>query len=72
MKITTYECDECFRSSDSVSVNHFRINHGAEMDPSGNGYVNNWQYLDLCIHCLPKVKARLSNLTIEPFNKYDN
>jgi len=73
MRITIYECDNCFRGNeDDVVVNHFRVNHGKEMDPSGNGFVINWQYLDLCAECLPKIKAKLGDLTIEPFNRHDH
>ena len=45
-------CDNCSRGNDDgVVVTPYRIDKGCEMDPSGNGYNTNWDYVDYCAEC---------------------
>lgn len=56
-------CDRCETGKD---VKSFRINRGTEMDPSGNGYNNNWEYKDYCPECFVVVKKSDPELKIQP------
>lgn len=54
MKITIVICDGCDRRNDGddeTPVTSYRINRGSEMDPSGNGYNTNWEYVDWYKEC---------------------
>ena len=45
-------CDGCNRGDDDgIVVTPYRIDRGCEMDPSGNGYNTNWEYVDWCNDC---------------------
>ena len=55
MKIETIICDNCNRGNDDgVRVYSYRIDRGCEMDPSGNGYNTDWEYVDYCRECHKK------------------
>jgi len=49
MRKVTYTCDIC---KTGVATKHFRVATGCEMDASGNGYNTDYDYYDVCIHCL--------------------
>jgi len=58
MKIQVTICDGCDRgNNDDVEVNSYRVDTGRSMDPSGNGYNTDWEYVDLCKDCYPKLAA---------------
>ena len=58
MKFQVIICDECDRgNNDDVLVGSYRVDTGRSMDPSGNGYNTDWEYVDLCEHCYSKVAA---------------
>jgi hypothetical protein len=62
MKHTIKSCDRCKNSDESgVIVKSYRINMGKEMDPSGNGYQTNWEYVDSCENCFDKLMAKYGN-----------
>lgn len=46
MKEIITNCDKCQKSAKS-----YMYANGCEMDPSGNGYNTNWEYIDLCSDC---------------------
>lgn len=50
MKIEQIKCDKCYK----IVYKHisFRKFIKSEMDPSGNGYNNNYDYFDICYNCL--------------------
>jgi len=57
MTITVIICDECERgNNDGVVVTKYRINQGVKpclfMEDE---YLIDWQYVDLCKDCFPKV-----------------
>jgi len=57
MKINIITCDACDRGNDDdIAVNEYYIITGREVDPSGNGYIDNWRYFDFCKECLEKYK----------------
>jgi len=59
MKITILICDECDRGhDDDILVSSYRIFVEREMDASGNGYNNNYNYIDLCKECFNKFKIK--------------
>lgn len=52
MKTTILTCDSCDRGNDDdIEVTEYRINIGQSMDPSGNGYNIDWDYVDYCDDC---------------------
>lgn len=52
MKRTVIVCDKCNRGDDDdIVVVSYRFDCGSEMDPSGNGYITNWDYCDYCNDC---------------------
>lgn len=58
MKHSYLSCDKCGYSEENAGciVHSLKINTGREMDASGNGYVTNWDYFDLCADCLRTYK----------------
>lgn len=50
MKETIHKCDRCGKKiSENGSI---EVVTGRSMDPSGNGYDDDLQYIDLCFSCL--------------------
>ena len=53
MKEITLICDNCKRRSDSIRpVRAYMVQKGKDPDPSGNGYLWNWEQKDFCLSCL--------------------
>lgn len=51
MKELIITCDKCGIKSTSGFVKEYQYSVGCEMDPSGNGYNECWEYVDLCENC---------------------
>lgn len=49
MREITLICDDCKRKS---NVRPYMVQMGEDPDPSGNGYVWDWQNKDWCLKCL--------------------
>lgn len=55
MKIDYIKCDECKKEARGLESLEISIALGREMDPSGNGYVDNLKHLDVCPACVTKI-----------------
>jgi len=60
MKKTILQCDYCHKD-DALGVQTISISLGKTMDASGNGYVKDIKYVDVCAYCLGQMTMRLIN-----------
>jgi hypothetical protein len=66
MKREILICDRCSRGyDDGIFVKSYRINNGKEIDPSGNGYIIDWKYKELCEDCYDLEAMRVGKDNIQ-------
>lgn len=55
LNISYYKCDRCYKQTTICTSTQIHL--GKEMDPSGNGYNNITQAIDLCEICIQEIVA---------------
>lgn len=59
MKITKFVCDWCEDEVDQNKIVPLKSKTNREMDPSGNGYIQNYKYVDVCHRCIQEFVDQL-------------
>jgi hypothetical protein len=59
MKYEIITCDKCNKKNGGgIFVGEYYIIKGREVDPSGNGYNVNWEYMDFCRKCREEYRKK--------------